>query len=92
MTNTKQQSISRVRLAAAGATLTVVVFLLVVAATRSAQAQIFTVLHYFGGAGDGSYPYAGAVRDEVGNLYGTTWEGGDTEYDYVLRMRTRDSA
>lgn len=48
----------------------------VVAAIPSAQAQTFTVLHRFKGT-DGETPYAGLVRDKAGNLYGTTFEGGD---------------
>lgn len=35
-----------------------------------------TVLHNFGGAGDGSQPYGGLVHDTAGNLYGTTQVGG----------------
>ena len=36
-----------------------------------------TVLHSFGEEyTDGRTPYAGLVRDEAGNLYGTTYEGG----------------
>jgi uncharacterized repeat protein (TIGR03803 family) len=34
------------------------------------------VLYSFGGGADGSYPYAGLVRDGAGNLYGTTFQGG----------------
>ena len=38
-----------------------------------------TVLHIFtGGTTDGCYPYGGLLRDEAGNLYGTTLEGGGT--------------
>ncbi len=38
-----------------------------------------TVLYSFGGtAGDGLQPYAGLVRDTQGNLYGTTFDGGNT--------------
>ncbi|HEY6293676.1 MAG TPA: choice-of-anchor tandem repeat GloVer-containing protein, partial [Terriglobia bacterium] len=36
-----------------------------------------SVLHSFTGAPDGSGPYAGLVRDAAGNLYGTTYDGGD---------------
>lgn len=34
------------------------------------------VLYSFGGGGDGLYPYSGLVRDKAGNLYGTTFMGG----------------
>ena len=36
-----------------------------------------TVLYSFTGGADGRTPYAGVVRDEHGNLYGTTFFGGD---------------
>lgn len=36
-----------------------------------------TVLYTFTGWADGSGPCAGLVRDAAGNLYGTTFEGGD---------------
>lgn len=35
-----------------------------------------TVLHDFTGGEDGSGPYAGLISDSLGNLYGTTREGG----------------
>jgi uncharacterized repeat protein (TIGR03803 family) len=35
-----------------------------------------TLLYNFKGGKDGSFPYAGLVFDEVGNLYGTTEKGG----------------
>jgi uncharacterized repeat protein (TIGR03803 family) len=37
----------------------------------------FTVLHYFAGS-DGSSPIGGLVRDLEGNLYGTTYGGGQS--------------
>jgi uncharacterized repeat protein (TIGR03803 family) len=36
-----------------------------------------TVLYSFKGGADGLQPVAGFVRDEAGNLYGTTLSGGD---------------
>jgi uncharacterized repeat protein (TIGR03803 family) len=33
-------------------------------------------LHQFGSEGDGNYPASGVIRDQAGNLYGTTTEGG----------------
>ncbi len=37
-----------------------------------------TVLYSFKGGADGAKPYAGVVLDTAGNLFGTTYEGGDT--------------
>ncbi len=36
-----------------------------------------TVLYSFTGGADGAETFAGVVRDEEGNLYGTTYFGGD---------------
>jgi uncharacterized repeat protein (TIGR03803 family) len=63
----------------------VIVFVAAVVATRSAQAQTFSVLYSFNGGNngipDGAYP-SGLVRDALsGNLYGTTSAGGDLTCD-----------
>jgi len=41
-----------------------------------------TVLHAFTGGTDGGQPKAGLVRDNAGNLYGTTTTGGDLNCGY----------
>ena len=38
-----------------------------------------TVLYAFQGAPDGSIPEGSLALDSAGNLYGTTWEGGDSQ-------------
>jgi uncharacterized repeat protein (TIGR03803 family) len=37
---------------------------------------VVDVLHSFGNGTDGSEPYAAALTNVVGTLYGTTWQGG----------------
>jgi uncharacterized repeat protein (TIGR03803 family) len=54
-----------------------IVFLLIIAATPSAQAQ-FTVLHEFTNGPDGGEPAAGLSMDRAGNFYGTASTGGNT--------------
>jgi hypothetical protein len=34
------------------------------------------VLHAFQAGNDGADPYAGVILDKLGNLYGTTMDGG----------------
>jgi len=57
------------------AILAVFAVLLLVTSTR-AVAQQETVLYSFTGTTDGSTPHAGLIFDAVGNLYGTTSQGG----------------
>jgi uncharacterized repeat protein (TIGR03803 family) len=52
-------------------------------ASAIASAQTGTVLYSFNGTTDGKTPYGGVVLDSAGNLYGTTFEGGDTCYSLL---------
>lgn len=44
---------------------------------QTTRAQTFTVLHDFTNGKDGGIPFSTLVRDQAGNLYGTTSQGGD---------------
>src|SRR5271157_2663432 len=66
---------------AAGAALALAIMLVAaVLATGSAQAQTYTygVLYTFTGSPDGAVSDGGLVRDAQGNLYGTTYYGGNS--------------
>ncbi len=84
-----QSWISRTQPHTAAITL-VTVFLFLVTSTRPGQAQTFTVLHTFTGAGDGHAPYTGLTFDRAGNLYGTTTDayGPGT----VFQMKRRNGS
>src|SRR5580698_276278 len=58
-------------------------------ASGSAQAQSYaeSVLYTFTGA-DGNNPIAGLVMDAQGNLYGTTFGGGTSNYGAVFKLDT----
>ena len=60
------------------------------AASYWAQGQTYTknVIYSFTGGSDGADPLAGLVRDGVGNLYGTTYAGGDYGSGTVFRLDT----
>jgi uncharacterized repeat protein (TIGR03803 family) len=45
-----------------------------------------TVLHSFAGPPDGALPQAGLLRDDAGNLYGTTSFGGADGYGTVFKL------
>lgn len=45
-----------------------------------------TVLHSFTGGSDGEYPQAGLIRDDAGNLYGTTEFGGASSLGTVFEL------
>src|SRR5712691_11861806 len=81
-------SISGIGRRAASAALALAVALVpAVVATRSAQAQTFSVLHSFTGA-EGGNPNAGLIRDASGNLYGTTPSGGAHGLGTVFKLAT----
>ena len=44
---------------------------------KLSPAGVLTVLWSFTGRDDGGGPYGGVIRDSAGNLYGTTWSGGN---------------
>jgi len=46
----------------------------------------FTTLFSFTGGADGGRPFAGVVRDDAGNLYGTTSRGGTTDSGVVFEL------
>ena len=50
------------------------------------------VLHNFNGSGtDGAYPYSGVTLDSAGNLYGTTYQGGDYGYGIAYELSPNGS-
>ena len=53
--------------------------------TAAAQAQTYTVLHVFKGP-DGALPNGGLISDADGNLYGTTYAGGPSDYGVIFRL------
>ena len=68
----------RIQRRTAGAALGLAIVLASVAvASRSMQAQTFTLLYTFTGGTDGSTPLGGVILDAAGNLYGTTSQGGN---------------
>jgi uncharacterized repeat protein (TIGR03803 family) len=64
--------------------------LILVAGAASAQAAAKEkVLHSFTGftiGQDGGLPYGSVVRDDAGNLYGTTFNGGANDYGTVFKL------
>jgi uncharacterized repeat protein (TIGR03803 family) len=63
-------------------------FVLAVILTQPAQAQTFTVLYNFTGGADGSTPKTGLSMDGAGNLYGTTYTGGETGNNCAINFLT----
>ncbi len=80
-------------LSSGGATAALAIaFLLIVVASRPAQAQTYQVLHNFTGGQDGRDSYGGVTLDEAGNLYGTA-DGGGNNFNYgtVYRLKHKGS-
>ena len=50
-----------------------------------------TILHTFAGGSDGRNPVTGLVRDQAGNLYGTTPSGGNPNYGVVYELSPNGS-
>jgi uncharacterized repeat protein (TIGR03803 family) len=55
-------------------------------ANNTAQAQTYSTPYIFLGPPDGLNPEAGLIRDAVGNLYGTTTEGGTSNAGTVFKV------
>ena len=69
------------------------VFCAALTSEASASAATETVLHAFSGGADGGNPYASLIADTAGNLYGTTYHGGnsylvvgDNSYGVVFKL------
>ncbi len=56
--------------------------------THSHSGWTESVLHSFGGS-DGRYPRAGVILDSVGNIYGTTAEGGSKDLGAVFKLESK---
>ena len=60
--------------------------LAVFAASQTASAQTFTLLHAFSDTADGATPQAALIMDSAGNLYGTTVYGGTASSGIVFKL------
>jgi uncharacterized repeat protein (TIGR03803 family) len=60
--------------------------------THAAQAQTFSVLHYFTGGADGAIPYAGVTVGPSGVLYGTATTGGTHNHGTVFKLSQTNSS
>ena len=56
---------------------------------RIQQAGGYKVLYTFGGGTDGANPWSGLLRDNSGNLYGTTEAGGASGFGTVFEITRR---
>jgi uncharacterized repeat protein (TIGR03803 family) len=70
----------------AGVRWAITLFLVIVVYASSALAVTEKVLHSFSGSPDGADPAASLVLDGLGNLYGTTYDGGAFGYGTVFEL------
>lgn len=59
--------------------------------SKTGKAWKETILHSFGGPGDGSLPYGPLVIDSEGNLYGTTSAGGSAGWGIAFELSRQTS-
>lgn len=87
MTNLRQHpvNISRVSLRA-----TMALAIIIMLAPQSVQAQTFKVLYSFRGDifYDGQFPYGNLFQDSAGNVYGTTYSGGPSDFGLVFEVNS----
>jgi uncharacterized repeat protein (TIGR03803 family) len=72
-------------LGAASAALMIIIIVILVLSPGACAQSKYKTLYTFTGGTDGSQPVAGLAIDQAGNLYGTTWSGGDLVCGYVNR-------
>ena len=64
-----------------------ILFVFCAATAIASPAQVLTTLHSFASSpSDGRNPYAGLIQASDGNLYGTTVDGGATDYGTVFKI------
>jgi uncharacterized repeat protein (TIGR03803 family) len=81
---TKKGSASGTRLRAVNIALALAIVLVPAVV---AQAQSYSVLYNFKNGSDGGYPDLGSlVQNKAGNLYGTTYEGGNIDCGTVFKV------
>ena len=61
-------------------------------ASLPSHAQTYSVIHNFTGGQDGRDPWAGPTLDSAGNLYGTAYQGGSSQYGIVYKLSHRGSS
>jgi uncharacterized repeat protein (TIGR03803 family) len=68
-------------------------FLFLASVSQPARSQTYTVIHNFTNQGtDGATPYGGPILDSAGNLYGTTYLGGQWGNGAVYKMSPNGSS